>query len=212
MRVICFCTPGTASSGISTPRSPRATMIASDSSMIPSSCCSACGFSIFAMMPARPCTILRASAMSSGPLDEGERDPVDLRGERGVEVAPVLFGQRAGAEHRVGQAHALAVGELAAPARPRSRRGPSPTSVTFRRTRPSFRRIAWPGSSAARISGCGSCTRSRLPGRSSLSRTKVWPCFSSTDSAFERCRSGVSGPAGRRGCRSAGRVRLRCRG
>lgn len=43
-----FCTIGTASSGSSTPRSPRATMMASKASMISSSASTACGFSILA--------------------------------------------------------------------------------------------------------------------------------------------------------------------
>ena len=66
VRVICFCTPGTFSSGISTPRSPRATISASARSMISSSRFTACGFSIFAITAARPRVIFFASAMSSG--------------------------------------------------------------------------------------------------------------------------------------------------
>ena len=65
-RVICFCMPGTFSSGISTPRSPRATISASATSMISSSRCTACGFSILAITAARPRVIFLASAMSSG--------------------------------------------------------------------------------------------------------------------------------------------------
>ena len=65
-RVICFWMPGTASSGISTPRSPRATIRASESSMISASRVTACGFSIFDINSARPRAILRASARSSG--------------------------------------------------------------------------------------------------------------------------------------------------
>ena len=42
-RVICFWMPGTASIGISTPRSPRATMTASESSMISASRATAAG-------------------------------------------------------------------------------------------------------------------------------------------------------------------------
>src|SRR5207237_10263777 len=49
-----FCLPGTSSLGISTPRSPRATMIASDSWMMSSMRSSAAGFSILDMIPARP--------------------------------------------------------------------------------------------------------------------------------------------------------------
>ena len=65
-RTICFCRPGTCSSGISTPRSPRATISASERSMISLSRSMACGFSILARMPARPRVTLRTSARSSG--------------------------------------------------------------------------------------------------------------------------------------------------
>ncbi len=45
-----FWITGTSATSISTPRSPRATMMASDSSMMPSISSSACGFSILVMM------------------------------------------------------------------------------------------------------------------------------------------------------------------
>ncbi len=48
LAMIIFCTMGTASGGVSTPRSPRATMIASATSMIPSMLSTASGFSILA--------------------------------------------------------------------------------------------------------------------------------------------------------------------
>ena len=53
MLIAFFCTIGTASSGSSTPRSPRATMIPSNASMISSRTSTACGFSIFAMIGTR---------------------------------------------------------------------------------------------------------------------------------------------------------------
>ncbi len=65
-RVISFCTPGTFSSGISTPRSPRATISASASSRMSPSRATACGFSILAITAARPRVSFLASAMSSG--------------------------------------------------------------------------------------------------------------------------------------------------
>ena len=65
-RTIRFCSRGTRSGGISTPRSPRATMMASDSSMISSSRSIAAGFSIFDITDARPAIRRRASATSSG--------------------------------------------------------------------------------------------------------------------------------------------------
>ncbi len=64
-RVICFWMPGTRSSGISTPRSPRATISASLCSTIAARRSTACGFSILARMPARPRANLRTSARSS---------------------------------------------------------------------------------------------------------------------------------------------------
>jgi hypothetical protein len=56
-----FCTIGTASSGSSTPRSPRATMMPSKASMISSRLSTACGFSIFAITG----TLRPSSAMIS---------------------------------------------------------------------------------------------------------------------------------------------------
>ena len=64
-RVICFCRPGTRSSGISTPRSPRATISASEASRMPARSARALGFSILARTPARPCTIFFSSSTSS---------------------------------------------------------------------------------------------------------------------------------------------------
>ena len=49
LRMICFWINGTCSTGISTPRSPRAIMIASDSRMISRILRTASGFSIFAI-------------------------------------------------------------------------------------------------------------------------------------------------------------------
>ena len=62
-----FCTTGTASSGISTPRSPRATMTPSKASTISSSRSTASGFSIFAMTGRRMPTssITRCTSLTS---------------------------------------------------------------------------------------------------------------------------------------------------
>jgi hypothetical protein len=65
-----FCTSGTCSSGNSTPRSPRATMIPSNVATISSSAATAWGFSIFAISGRRTpisSMILRAGSASSGP-------------------------------------------------------------------------------------------------------------------------------------------------
>ena len=114
-RISCFCRPGTDSSGISTPRSPRATINASESSMISSIRSIACGFSIFDIRPTRPRDDLAHFRQVFRALHEGQRDPVDIVGrQHGVEIGAVLFRQRADAEQRVGQADALPVGNLGA--------------------------------------------------------------------------------------------------
>jgi len=59
-RMICFCIRGTSSNGSSTPRSPRATMIASDASRMPQRLVSAVSFSIFAMSLVAPGTSPRS--------------------------------------------------------------------------------------------------------------------------------------------------------
>ena len=93
-RVICFWMPGTFSSGISTPRSPRATISASVKSMISASRATACGFSIFAITAARPRVIFLASAMSSGRwMNESATQSTPVF-EAGFEIGAVLVGQR----------------------------------------------------------------------------------------------------------------------
>ena len=99
-----------------------------------------------------------------GPLHERQPDPVDAGIERGVEIGAVLRRQRRERDDGVGQAHALAVGELAADldarddlllARLRWRRGGS-----CRRRAGACARARTP----AKISGCGRCTRVASPG------------------------------------------------
>src|SRR5262249_6493421 len=49
-----------------------------------------------------------------GPLDEGERHPIDTGVEPRFEIGTILWRQRREWDRRVGQAYALAVAELAA--------------------------------------------------------------------------------------------------
>ena len=107
-----FCTIGTASSGSSTPRSPRATMMPSNASMISSRLSTACGFSILAMTGTwRPssamitCTrwtslALRTNdrAMRSAPMPQAP-----------AQVGLVLLGQRGHVDRDAGQVDALVV-------------------------------------------------------------------------------------------------------
>ena len=71
IRIIRFCRPGTAASPTSTPKSPRATIMASDASIIDSRLSMASARSILAMMLAVPpafLTKVRASSTSSAVL------------------------------------------------------------------------------------------------------------------------------------------------
>ena len=78
-RTIRFCRWGTSSSGQSMPRSPRATMIASDTATISVRLSSAALVSILATSWARSPTTSRTSSMSAGAAHERHRDEVDAR-------------------------------------------------------------------------------------------------------------------------------------
>ncbi len=60
----CFWTPGSSASPISTPRSPRATMIASEAEMMPSMTDRDSARSILAMIPASPFAALTRARAS----------------------------------------------------------------------------------------------------------------------------------------------------
>ena len=113
-RVICFCRPGTASSGSSTPRSPRATISASASSRISCSYSSALGFSILASTPARPRTSFFTSATSSGRCTKDSAIQSTPSCQRRVEIGAVLGRHRRHGQQRIGHIDALAVLDLAA--------------------------------------------------------------------------------------------------
>ena len=104
---------GTCSGGISTPRSPRATITASESATMASRCSMAEGFSSFEITPARPATMPRISCHVLWALHEGQGDPVRAELEGVGQVGPVLG--REGRERQDGadDADALAVGQRA---------------------------------------------------------------------------------------------------
>ena len=151
-RMIRFWTSGTAAGPISTPRSPRATMTASEALTIASSSSSASAFSIFAItMRLRVGGVqeLAEPAAVRGRADEGERDVVDADRERELEVGEVLLGQRG---HRDGDARdvdALVRADRAADRDHGARTRSPSTSSTRRRTRPSSIRTSWPGRSTS---------------------------------------------------------------
>ena len=162
-RVICFWMPGTRSSGISTPRSPRATISASAASMMAASRSTACGFSILASTPARPRAILRTSARSSGRWMK----------DRAIQSISVpSAASRSARSFGVSASKGSVVSGTLTPLRS-DRAVPTSTvvttrcgsaSTTRRRTLPSSSSSRWPGSIADRISGWGSSTRVASPG------------------------------------------------
>ena len=131
---------------------------------ISSSRCTACGFSILAITAARPRVIFLASAISSGRWTKDSATQSTPASSAASRSERSLGVERRERDHGVGQAHALAVRQLAADLdagddarrrRPRSRPGA-----------PCRRRAAGhgPASAAAKISGCGSSTRVASPG------------------------------------------------
>ena len=123
--------------------------------------------------------IFFASAMSSGRWMNDSADPVDA----GVEAA-----SRSERSFSVSAEKPIVVSGRLTPLRADSL-PPTSTRVTARfgdvsiavsRTLPSSSSSVWPGSSAARISGCGRCTRVSSPGAWSSSSTKVAPFSSIT--------------------------------
>src|SRR5271154_6983042 len=88
-RMMCFWIAGTFSGGTSTPRSPRATMMASATSRIESRCSTACGFSSLAMIqtPAHVAHIRRSP-------DERNRHRIDALSDGKDQVFLILLGKR----------------------------------------------------------------------------------------------------------------------
>ena len=112
-----FCTIGTCSSGISTPRSPRATMMPSKASTISSSWSTASGFSIFAITGRRMPTRVHHPVHQLdvlGVAHERQRDVVDAQAQRELEVVGVLVRHGRHADRDAGQRQALVVADLAA--------------------------------------------------------------------------------------------------
>ena len=92
---ICFCSPGTRSTGSSTPRSPRATIRPSEWAMMLSRSVMAAGFSIFDISQARLADQLARQLHVLAALHERQRHPVDAQAQREIEVLLVLLGERA---------------------------------------------------------------------------------------------------------------------
>ena len=142
--------------------------------MISSRRVSACGFSILAMIRARPAATFLTSATSSGRCTK----------ETAIQSAPAASAaSRSPRSFSVMAATGITVSgretplrfEMRPPTSTRVTARPSDTSVTVSRSLPSSMITQWPGSRADRISGWGRNTRETSPGVGSLSRTKVAP-------------------------------------
>ena len=93
-RVICFWRAGTVSSGSSTPRSPRATMMPSAISRISSSAVERRRLLDLGHHAGASGDELARLGDVIGALHEGQRDPVDAEIGGEIEIGAVLFGQR----------------------------------------------------------------------------------------------------------------------
>src|SRR6266849_4366499 len=174
----CRCTVGTSSGGISTPRSPRATISASESSMISSSRRIAAGFSSLTMIQAALPISLRASATSSGRCTK----------ESAIQSAPCSSAKERSARSfsviaEIGSTTFGTLTPLWSDSMPPTRISVSaqspPHLVTRRRSLPSSSKSSVPGSIAANTSGWRKGARTALPGLGSRSKRKRWPVTSS---------------------------------
>ena len=113
-RMICFWISGTSSNGSSTPRSPRATMMASDASRMPHRFLSAVSFSILATSFTPRGTSVAKLLHVLRPPDERERDVVHAERHGLLHVLDVFLGQRRRAHLDARQVHSLVRLKLAA--------------------------------------------------------------------------------------------------
>ena len=176
---------GTFSGAISTPRSPRATITASERATISSSRSTAARLLELGHEQDRPPASARTSSRSSGRCTNDSATQstpsgtakarstrsFSVRAETGSTAPTTLTPLRS---DRVPPTSTLAVASLALAASTSSRTLPSSTS-------------SWtPGASAAKISGCGSGTRSGPPGVGSRSKRTRSPTASAMGPAASR--------------------------
>ena len=193
---------GTCSGGISTPRSPRATITASARATISSSRSTAAGFSSLATREtgrppaAEPRPDPPAAARRTTPPS---RRPA--RGRRRDRPGPSRSGPRPATRR---QPRSPPCGPTAGrPTRP-ARWRVAPAFSTSSRILPSSSSSCTPGARAAKISGCGNGTRSASPGAWSRSNRRRWPSASRIGPA-PAGRRAAWGPADRPEPRSAAR-------
>ncbi len=139
----------------------------------------AAGFSIFESTAARPSTSSRASATSSGRWTKESASQSTPSAQTNSRSARSLSESAARGSSTSGTLTPLRLETVPLVITVQSAKS-APQSSTRRRTLPSSTRSRAPGSSAAKISGCGRRTRAASPSASSRSRRKRAPSASST--------------------------------
>ena len=160
---------GTAWTGSSTPRSPRATMIPSETLRISENARTAAGFSILDRIAARPRASPRASITSSGRCTNDRASQSTPASQANSRSARSLSDSAAKGSTTSGTFTPLRSEMVPAASTVQSAKS-APHASTRRRILPSLTSSLDPGSSAAKISGCGSCTRRSSPGAPSRSK------------------------------------------
>ena len=193
--MICFCSAGTSSGGISTPRSPRATMTASDCSISSSRRSIAAGFSSFTSTAARLSISRRASATSSGRCtkDSATQSTFSSRPKvRSCRSLSVMAEMGSTTPGTLTPLRSLSLPPVTTVVSAKS----GPQRSTRSLSLPSSSSRSVPGASAWKISGWARQTRWRSPSVGAISRRKGWPDFKSTDPpanlptrSFGPCRS-----------------------
>ena len=201
---ICFCSPGTRSTGISTPRSPRATISPSEWATMLSRSVIAAGFSILDISAGGLADELARELHVLAALHERQRHPVDAEAQREIEVLLVLVGERPDRQHGVGQADALAARQRAADQHGGiDARGAllghahADLAVVEQQRVPGLDRLEDLRMRQEHALGPAVALRADRSGR--------WRPRSRRRARRRYCRRGTSGPAGRTGCRSAAR-------
>ena len=173
-RTIAFCTLGTRSGGSSTPRSPRATITASERATISPRRSSAAGFSSLTMIAARPSMRRRSSVTSWGRwMKEGATQSTPSSRPTLRSCSSFLVKGDSGST--TSGTFTPLLSDREPPVLTRVSAKLAPEAFTDIRMRPSSSSSSTPGRSAANTSGCGNRTRSSLPGASSRSSRKVRP-------------------------------------
>ena len=191
-----FCKGGSWATGSSTPRSPRATIMPSDSSKIASKSSMAAGFSILEIIAARPLMSVLASITSRARCTN-ERATQSTPSWQANSRSCRSLVERAGSGSTTSGRLMPLRSEMGPPTSTTVSTDFSVTLVTLRRSLPSLTSTEAPTFKLCKTSGWGRCTRVWSPGVLSVSKIKVWP-FSSSMSLLPKVPQRIFGP-----CRSA---------